>query len=428
MRKVLIITYYWPPAGGPGVQRWVNFVKYLPDYGFQPIIYTPSNPTYPIVDHDINKEIPEGVRVIKRPIMEPYRIASLFSNKKSKQISSGIIPAKDISGMEKALLWIRGNVFIPDARKFWVKPSTRYLLDLVEKEKISTVITTGPPHSMHLIGLQLKQRTDIKWIADFRDPWTSISYHKKLRLTEKSKQKHVALEKKVLQSCDKIIVTSKTTRKEFESISKKPITVITNGYEHIDVPVPKKDLDKKFSISHIGSMLTERNPKNLWKVLSELTKENPQFKKLLEIQLVGVVGEAIIDSLKKYELIENTTIKGYVSHEEAIAFQKKSQLLLLVEINSEETMGIIPGKLFEYLASRRPILAIGPQKWEVGEIIKNTQAGVFYHYDDRKQVKQQIVDWFNAYLTEGIQADSSNIEKYSRKSLTFKLAQELEWE
>ena len=280
MRKVLVITYYWPPAGGPGVQRWLKFVKYLRDFDIEPVLYIPENPDYPLIDNTFLKEIPNDLIIYKHPIKEPYRLASIFSSKKTKRISSGIIQSKNQSFTEKIFLWIRGNLFIPDARKFWIKPSVNYLKGVLEKEGIDTIITTGPPHSVHLIGYYLKQTKAVNWIADFRDPWTTIGYHKKLKLTSSSEKKHKRLESTVLNSADKIIVTSATTKREFQQITNQPIQVITNGFDS-NVSM-NQNLDEKFTISHIGSMLTGRNPTKLWQVLSELLKQNSDFKNALQ--------------------------------------------------------------------------------------------------------------------------------------------------
>ena len=179
-RKVLIICYYWPPAGGPGVQRWLKFVKYLPFYNIEPVLYVPENPSYPIEDRSLENEIPEGITILKKPIKEPYRYAAMLSRKQTKSISSGLVPEETRQNiLQRFLLYIRGNLFIPDARVLWVKPSFKFLRKYLENEKIETIITTGPPHSLHLIGQRLKRYfdQDIKWIADFRDPWTAISYH-----------------------------------------------------------------------------------------------------------------------------------------------------------------------------------------------------------------------------------------------------------
>jgi hypothetical protein len=422
LKKILIITYYWPPAGGPGVQRWLKFVKYLPDFGIQPIVYIPENPTYPIVDENLVKEVSEKATILKHKIFEPYQLASFFSKNKTKKISSGIIPnQKKQSFLDKTFLWIRGNLFIPDARVFWVKPSVSYLEKYIQENNIDTIITSGPPHSLHLIGLELKQKLDLKWFADFRDPWTTIGYHKSLRLSDYAAKKHKALEYQVLNTADTIIVTSKTTKTEFQAITNRPIAVITNGYDTENVE--KQTLDSKFSLAHIGSFLSERNPLILWKSLVELIDEIPDFKSHLEIKLIGAVSQEVLETITQFGLNPYLNNLGYVSHAEAIAHQRKSQVLLLIEINSEDTKSIIPGKLFEYMVSNRPIIAIGPNGSDFAEIITQTNTGVFFDYFEKKKLKSVISDYYNQFLEGKLQSNGVGLQRYSRKNLTKELAQ-----
>ena len=421
MKKVLVVTYYWPPAGGPGVQRWLKFVKYFRDFGIEPVVYIPENPQYPLLDDTFENDIPSDITIYKHPIFEPYRIASLFSRKKTKRISTGIIQTKNQSFLENMMLWIRGNLFIPDARKYWVKPSVRFLTGVLENEGINTVITTGPPHSVHLIGKHLKRNESIRWIADFRDPWTSIGYHKKLKLTTLAKNRHKELERLVLNTVDKIVVTSHTTKEEFQKITKRPIKVITNGFDN--VKSDQVELDEKFTISHIGSMLTGRNPKNLWKILGELVQENEKFSETLILQFIGVVSDDVLNSVKEFGLEAHTRVIGYVSHAEAIEYQQKSQVLFLAEIDAQETKGIIPGKLFEYMAAERPILGIGPENWEVTKIVSETKTGAIFVYSSHFQLKNVLLNWFEQYKEKQLRASSSDINQYSRRELTRKLAE-----
>lgn len=409
------------------------------------MVYVPENPHYPIEDTSLEKEIPKDLTIYRQPLFEPYGLAKLLSPKKTKRISSGIIKAENQSVMEKAMLWIRGNFFIPDARKYWVKPSVQFLSEVLDKENqpshrangdglersgaiaggggtstkpagIDTVITTGPPHSVHLIGQALKEKKGIRWLADFRDPWTSIGYHKKLKLTASSQKKHMAMERKVLNQADQIIVTSLATKTEFEQITDKPIAVITNG--HDSDYEGDADLDKDFTISHIGSLLTGRNPKNLWKVLSRLASENSVFRADLQLEFMGVVSKDVMDSLYRAELGPYIKIRGYGSHAEAQRRQQRSQVLLLAEIDSEETRGIIPGKLFEYLAAKRPILALGPENWEAGKIIAETGVGSVFDYKAQAELKKTILEWYADFKKENLRSEAKNIEKYSRKALT----------
>lgn len=422
MKKVLIISYYWPPAGGPGVQRWLKFVKYLPDFNIEPIVYVPENATYPILDYDLQKDVQKEVKILRQPIKEPYKLASFFSKKNTKSISSGFInPEKKQSLVEQIMLYIRGNFFIPDARIGWVKPSVTYLSNYLKENSVDVIITTGPPHSMHLIGMELQKRFSVKWIADFRDPWTSIGYHKELKLSKSAALKHKTLEKLVLNTADCIITTSYTTKKEFEQITLKPIHVITNGYDVETITKPA--LDEKFTISHIGSLLSKRNPRILWKALKVILKENEQFRNDFQLQLIGKVSPEIIDTITEFKLDSYLNLVGYVSHTDALLYQRSSQVLLLIEIDSYETQGIIPGKLFEYMSAERPILAIGPEESDIAKILKDTNTGSYFNYDNLEEVKDYILKCYDFYLNKSLKVHGMGLQYYSRKKLTEKLGQ-----
>lgn len=423
-KKLLIITYYWPPAGGPGVQRWLKFVKYLPEFNIQPIVYIPENPTYPIIDKGLESEVSDKAIILKNKITEPYGFASFFGKNKTKKISSGIIPnQKKQSFLEKTLLWVRGNLFIPDARFLWVKPSVKYLKKYIEENNINTIVTSGPPHSLHLIGLQLKKDLNVTWFADFRDPWTTIGYHKALKLSNYASRKHKALEAAVLNSADTIIVTSKTTKTEFQALTSKPIEVITNGY---DVEkIGKQPLDEKFTLAHIGSFLSERNPRILWKALNELVKENKDFKNDFQLKLIGAVSQEVLDAIMEFKLTDFVLNLGYVSHQEAIEHQRKSQVLLLIEINSEETKSIIPGKVFEYMVSERPIIALGPEDSDFAEIITSTNTGVFFTYDEKEKLKALLLNYYELYQNNNLKVHAVGLQQYFRKNLTEQLAKHI---
>lgn len=422
MKKILVITYYWPPAGGPGVQRWLKFVKYFSEFGIEPIVYVPENPTYPIIDSEIESEVSSEIKIIKHSITEPYKVASWFSKGKSNKMSAGILPRKKASWLETILLWIRGNCFIPDARVFWVRPSVQFLSKYIVENQIDTIITTGPPHSVHLIGKGLKQKNaNLKWIADFRDPWTNIGYHSALKLTKKSIKKHLQLEKEVLQKADKIVVTSFSTAQEFSLKTSKTIEVITNGYD--DFQIVSRKLSSKFQLSHIGSLLTERNPKMLWKVLGDLVCENANFANDLELCLAGEISQEVITSIEENNLLKYTKLLGYISHKNAIELQQTSQILLLLEINHPKTQGIIPGKLFEYMVSNRPILAMGYHTWDAAEIIKKTNTGYVVNSEDYSEIKSLLLNIYDKYVKQELKVYPIGVSQYHRKELTRKMAE-----
>ncbi len=420
-KKVLILCYYWPPAGGPGVQRWLKFVKYLPDFDIEPIVYVPDGANYPLIDTKLEMEVDPAVTILRHKIKEPYSLAKKIGGQRAQTMSSGMIPQeRNQSKWDKLLLWIRGNMFIPDARVGWVKPSVSYLYSYLEKHPdIDTIITTGPPHSVHMIGLALKKKLNIKWIADFRDPWTTIGYHKELKLSDQSKNKHLALEKEVLNTADQLIVTSKTTRSEFETKTDKPIAIITNGYDvsHLG----KIPLDEKFTLAHIGSFLSNRNPRVLWKAISELRRENQAFRDAFELKLIGKISDDVLRTIDEFKLLECTDNRGYVDNEEALRQMRASQVLLLVEIDSDDTKAIIPGKLFEYMAAERPILAIGPEESDFFEIIQQTNVGRNALYSEKDKIREILLQYFEQYQNNQLKVHAMGLQYFGRKRLTERL-------
>ncbi len=417
---MLIITYYWPPAGGSGVQRWLQFVKYLQQFDIEPIVYTVANANYAIVDETLQNVIPTTVEVLKQPIKEPNNLLSIFGSKK-QQTSVGFLDANP-SFLGKIAQYIRANFFIPDARKYWIKPSVKFLSKYLSENKVDVIITTGPPHSLHLIGLQLKQKLSIKWIADFRDPWTDIDYFHQLPLTNKAIQKHHQLEKEVVSKADCVLVVGKTMKENYLKFNQN-IEVITNGFDHSNKNSTQTVLDTKFTMVHIGMMNADRNPKILWKVLSEIIKENNEFANDFQLKLVGKCADEVLESAKKKGLLSNIEIIDYVSHNKVIAFQESAQVLLLSVNNVPSAKGIITGKIFEYLQAKRPILAIAPLDGDLAAIMNATNSGTIIGFEESETLKNTILEFYKEYKNNSLQVDSKNIEQYHRKNLTKRLAE-----
>ncbi len=424
MKKVLIITYYWIPSGGAGVQRWVKFAKYLRQYGWEPIIYTPENPEYPSIDHSFEKDIPADITVLKTPIWEPYNVYRNLTGKKNQAINAGFISENKKQGWkDKLSIWIRGNFLIPDPRRFWIKPSVGFLSDYLKENPVDAIITTGPPHSMHLIGMGLKKNfPSLPWVADFRDPWTNIDFYKDLNLTWFADKIHHKLEREVLQKADTVLVVSRGMEEEFAPMKPKKLQVITNGYDESDVQVGTLALDGRFSISHIGTLNAARNPRIVWKVLSEICAENVDFKKDLQIQLVGKVDFSVLEDIQSYGLQEQLLKIDYLSHSEAIAKQNTSQVLMLLINQSGNAKGILTGKFFEYLAAKRPILAVGPTDGDAAVVLNETGAGVMVDFADEQAAKPAILKYYNQYKKGALSVQSESVERFSRRSLTGELA------
>ena len=416
-KKVLIISYYWPPAGGPGVQRWMKFVKYLPEYNIKPILYIPENPNYPIYDYSLNDEVSEKLEIIKNPITE---ISNIISNSKSLNlIRSGNIPnPKEQSLFQRLLFFIRGNLFIPDMKILWKNKSIDFIENYLSKTKIDVVITTGPPHSLHLIGYELKKRLNIKWISDFRDPWVNLNYLNRFHLLPSVKRRHKKLRDKVLINSNSVIVTSEKLKKLYKEIAPN-VFKITNGYDYEYSTV---NIDSKFSISHIGSLYPERNPKYLWDIIDEICINNEEFRSNLQINFIGNTSEKIIKYLSNKTFKSCVKFFDYVDYKRAIEFMCSSQILLMVEVNDNDSSYAIPGKLFDYLNSKRPIIAIGPDRSEVNQILYDTNAGKFFNYNESINLKLHIENLYNQYEMGSISYDAKNISIYRRKNLTEELS------
>ena len=363
--RVLVITYYWPPAGGSGVQRWLKFVKYLPEFGVTPVVFTVKDPDYPVCDMSLSADVAEELEVVRGKIWEPNRLFSRFASK-SKPSGAGFLDAKP-SLSAQFLRYVRANYFIPDSRKFWIKPSVQLLTDYLKKNQIDALVTTGPPHSVHLIGMELKRKLGVKWIADFRDPWTSIDYFHSLPLTQSSLEKHKNLEKQVLQEADRIIVVGDQMKEEFDAKSDQ-VTVIPNGYDSY-----KEDngveLDPEFTLTYAGLMNADRNPESLWKALGRLASNNPDFKKDLKIRIVGSCSQEVTASIDENGLAGNLEDLGYQDHLRVARYQRSAQVLLLALNDVPFSKGIVTGKIFEYLQARRPVLAIGPTDGDLAAIL-----------------------------------------------------------
>lgn len=427
MNKVLIITYYWPPSGGAGVQRWLKFVKYMRQFGWEPVIYTAENPEMPVRDDSLLAEIPEGVQVIKTPIWEPYTIYKrLIGRKKDDRINAAFLNEGRKTGFaEKLSVWIRGNFFIPDARKFWIKPSVRYLTDYLRRNNIQCVVSSGPPHSMHLIAAGLKKNLPgLKWLADFRDPWTNIDFYSELMLSRFADRKHHRLELQVLKQADVVLSVGSTMRAEFERMYQASggtttrFKVIPNGYDPDDVPRVAVPRDAKFSLAHIGTLVKDRNPEVLWRVLADLIKTQPGFAARLEIKLVGKVDVFVLERIKAHGLETYLRKIDYLPHKEVTVEQQRSHVLLLLVNNTKNAKGILTGKFFEYMASGTPVLTIGPQDGDLAGIIRETGCGLISGFEDERQLRQNICALFDGSVME---RNPTAVASYSRRQLTAQL-------
>ena len=436
MKRVLVVTYYWPPSGGSGVQRWVKFAKYLPQEGWQPVIYTPENPEYTAIDHTLEAEIPHTVEIIRRPITEPYDLYRKLMGKGAstdmKTLTAGASggAVTEISSGKKSFkqrlsLWIRGNLFVPDPRVGWVKPSVRFLEKYLAEHPVDVIVTTGPPHSMHLIGQRLHKELGIPWIPDFRDPWSRMYYLKHLPMSARTWRRLRSMEQSVLDDCSTVLAVTPLVQDEFRAQTKTPVAMITNGYDGGDFEQAVEP-DGFFNVVHTGLFAADGNPLNLWKALGIKAWADADFKAALRLRLVGKVDREVYDAIAEAGLKDNVVDLGYRDHLTAVREQLAATVLVLPLRNDPEYRPILPGKLFEYLASRRPILGIGQEDGAMARVLADTGAGVTAGWDNLDAIRAFIDKAWEQFKAGGVPAVKGDIDRFSRRSLTRELAALLE--
>lgn len=421
MKRVLIISYYWPPIGGSGVQRWVKFAKYLPQEGWQPVIYTPENPDMTSTDLSLLNDIPQEAEVIKTKIFEPYGIyRKLTGNKGVAKTEGNPVTGKKKSFTKKLAGWIRGNMFLPDPRCFWIRPSVRFLKKYLKTHPVDIIISTGPPQSMHLIARKVALATGIPWIADFRDPWTKVFYYKHLQLSRWADRRHHKLEKKVLDDATAIVAVSPLVQKDFQNMTSTPVHLVTNGYDECDYMVKAED-DGFFNVVHTGLLTSNGNPMELWKALGRKCSEDSEFQERFRLILAGKTDMDVLTSIHAAGLDNNLTDLGYLPHDQVVKEQLKAQILILPIREEPETKAILPGKLFEYLAAGKPILGVGTSEGAMADVLKETSAGKIFDWDEYDAVANYIDNCWDDFKKGKTRTENADIIKYSRRELTRKM-------
>ncbi len=411
------------------MQRWLKFVKYLVKEGWEPFVFTPENPSFTIEDNSLQKDVPDSVEVIRFPIWEPYQLffkfSSLLGNKTVQQ--ADFISTGKKTFFQKVSSWIRGNFFIPDARVFWVKPSVEYLLDFIARNQIEKIVTTGPPHSIHLIGLRLKELNPaLSWIADFRDPWSEWDLLDTLSLTSLARKRHVVLEKKVLTTADRVITIAPFHVTRFEKLSGRKVDLITNGFDADDFKGNRYSRTNKFIIRHVGIVDELRDPRPVMMAIKELCVTDADFSDHILIEFIGKVNSSFKSFIgEDDQLSKITRFIDQIPHAQLLQLYGTTDLQLLVLAHTSIATGNLPGKFFEYLASGRPILGIGPESGDAAQILKQTQAGIIKERTDITGIKSELSNYYQHWKKEEVMT-TGNIHLYSRQHLTQKLITLLE--
>jgi glycosyltransferase involved in cell wall biosynthesis len=422
-KKVLIITYYWPPSGGSGVQRWLKFVKYLPSYGWIPFIFTPENPSFDIKDASLLKDVPDEAEVIHFPIWEPYSlflsISRIFGGSKSAKPTE-FVKTKKKSLFQKISMWIRGNFFIPDPRKFWVRPSVKFLDSFLEENKIKTIITTGPPHSLHLIGLNLKKKNPaLKWIADFRDPWSEWGLLDSLNVSGRVRQKHAKLEQQVLANADEIITITPFYVRRFSALSNREVRLLTNGFDESDFERMTFEKAATFTLRHVGIVNEKCDPRPFMNSVAGAMAANSNLAEKIRIEFIGEVHPDFQQFVRENTVLNAVTFfQGNMPHSELMKIYGTSSLLLLILTGYRNAEGYMPGKLFEYIATGLPIMAIGPEDGDAAALLNETSSGKMIDGNRNDEIRLRLIEQFEKWNTGNERRTiSAAALKYSRKSI-----------
>jgi glycosyltransferase involved in cell wall biosynthesis len=399
LKKVLIFAYYWPPAGGVAVQRFLKFSKFLPEFGWEPIIVTVKNGAYPYYDESLKSEVSAGMQVYSTKTFEPFEFYNLLRGKKGKSIPLVAVGAeKKKTLFQRFTEFIRANYFIPDARVGWVPYAVKQAEEILKTQKIDAVVTTGPPHSTHLIGLKLKQKHNIKWLADLRDPWTRIFYNELLPRTEATKQKDADMEREVLQTADEVTVISPGMKKQFAGI-RQNIEVVFNGYDENDFQSAANAARQPdiFTIRYLGNFMTSQDIKPVWKAIAALQAE----VKNIRLEFIGRVDNVVKESISTAGLDPITSYLDFVSHKEATHLTQQTSLLLFIIQLVEDRHLFLNSKLFEYLASGSEILSVGPIDGDAADVLRIVERKPMLDYEDYEGILAQLKEAYYQRQTKG---------------------------
>ncbi len=422
-RRVLLLSYYFPPAGGPGVQRALKFVKYLPEFGWAPTVLTVREGAFPAHDRSLAADVPAAASVHRTPSLDPHWFYARLAGRSDDEVDVGSVEGQQETGMERLARWIRANLFLPDARVGWVPFSVWRGRQLVAEGDVDAILTTGPPHSTHLAGAALQALTGVPWVADFRDPWTDINYYDELPHTRWARRLDAALERTVLRQARAVTTVSPTWRDLLTGktgrTAGEAITVVQNGFDVDDLsPGEAAPSTEAFEVTHVGSLYASRNPTGLWRALRRLRDEG--VMPALRIRLVGTVDANVRDALRAQGLMDVTELIPYVPHDEAVAYMRRAGLLLLSIESFPQDEGMMTGKIYEYLAAGRPIVGVGPRGGDAAALLRKTEGGRLFGRDDVSGLAQYIRHHYEAWAADTPQRGASPeaLDSYRRRAQT----------
>ena len=416
MKKVLFITYYWPPSGKASLHWPLSMIKNLPALGWQPSVLTVDEDTFSEKEDVLLNNIPKNLKVYKAKSYEPFNIYRKFTGKKKDErlTASETISKRNKSLAHKISIWFRMNLFIPDARIGWYFPAVKKGSELMRSNKPDAVISIGPPHTTHLIGKKLSKKFNVKHIPVFIDPWVDIVYYKDFKRSKLTLSIDNHFEKSVLQNSSAVIFVTKTMKndyiKKYSFLSNKSYVLYWGYSEDVfERVVVKNEVKDKKVIVHAGNMFAYQNPKNFWRQIKIENEKGNKHK----IKFIGSVDDKIKEEISAAGLSEATEYIGFLPYDEMIENIIKADILLVCATEPRH----VPGKLFEYLRTGNPIIAFGDNNTEVKEILTQSNAGMMFSYDETGE------EFFKSY--EFFKVGENDVKKFNRKDITKELSKVL---
>ena len=425
MRQVLFVTYYFPPSGGPGVQRSLKFVKYLPEFGWRPTVLTvdPDYAAYPNLDLELMNEIDASLEIIRTKSRDPYSAyGGLFGKKKGDVVGVGFLNQNRLDKRERIARWIRANLFIPDARKGWVSYADRAAEKAISSHSFDAVFSTGPPHSTHLVAQRVKHRANLPWVMDMRDAWPPDSFAHLLPMSNWARSKDARIRRLCYSDADVVLTVSKSLGIDAGALTNTPVDVIPNGYDPDDFETIEHGQQDSFTIVYTGNMSAEQDPVGLWQAMKTYKSRGDWDD--LRVCLVGNTAGEVQARIDEAGLRKHVEVIPYVEHQKAVRYMCKADLLLLSINRVPNPKGIVTGKLYEYLATGRPILCLISSEGDASAIVASMGAGESHRFDDESGVGHMINRHYEAWKTGNrlSGAPRERVSLYSRKTQAQQLA------
>jgi len=427
--RVAIVAYYWPPTGGSGVQRWLKFAKYLPEFGWAPTIVTPRRPALDLRDPSLERDVPPEATVLRVEGWEPYgvfqRLARVISGKQRPIRPTELVSRAPARAFDRLAIRIRGNLFVPDPKIYWARAAANALEPLLRNGEIRTIVTTGPPHSLHLAGLRLKRRLpSIRWIADFRDPWSEWGFLDSLATGALARARHRRLEATVLRAADDIVTITPFYQRRFEALGGRSVTLLTNGYDEEDFEGLVHRRPERFTVRHVGTVNELCNPRPFMLAAAGWCASDETLRRSTVIEFVGEVHPDFVGWVREHLLLASITrFVPPVPHDQLLSLYGETSVGLLVLTGYRDAAGYLPGKLLEYFAAGIPVLGIGPVDGDAAHAIEETKAGVMVAESDEVGIHRALGANYEAWRTNRpIHVAVAERRTYSRREITRQLA------